>query len=235
LIVGAAPGVGGSVASWVSYENAKKLAKNSELYGTGIPEGVLASECSDNACASGDLIPLFTLAIPGGSMAAVLMGAFLIVGVELGPRFYIDHGTLAYEIIISLFLTTMISLILSIFLVKPSAKIASLPTKVVIPLIFCLGVIGSYGTRTSLFGVYVFFVLGFASYILKCLDIPLPPIVIGFILGPIAEANMQRTLSMFKNNFWLIFTRPVSVILILLIIFTLLFPLIKKRKQLQTG
>jgi len=229
-VIGAIPGVGGSVACWISYDSAKKTSNQSEKFGTGIPEGVVAGETSDNACASGSVIPLITLGIPGGGEAAVLMGALLLVGVQPGPRLMIDHGPLVFEIILSLFITTIMFFILGVFLVKPLSKIAGLSSKLMVPIIFCLAVVGTYGARNSLFGAYLFFIMGCISYILKKIEVPLPPIVIGFILGPIIESNLQRTIAIFDDNMWIILTRPICVVLIILSILSLFVPVYKEIK-----
>ena len=227
-VIGAIPGVGGSVACWISYDSAKKVSAKSEKFGTGIPEGVVAGEASDNACASGSVIPLITLGIPGGGEAAVLMGALLLVGVQPGPRLIVDHGPLVFEIILSLFVTTVMFFVMGIFLVKPLSKIAGLQSKVMVPIIFCLAVVGTYGARNSLFGVYLFYVLGCISYILRKLMVPLPPVVIGFILGPIIESNLQRTIALFGNNLWIILTRPICIALIILSILSLFIPVYRE-------
>jgi len=232
--VGMIPGTGGDLATWVGYNEAKRSSKNSELFGTGIPEGVVASEAANNAVTGGALIPLLTLGIPGSSTTAVLLGGFLVHGLRPGPKFMTEYGDLTFTIIISLFVVNIFMLILGIFFGKMGVYITKIREDFLAPVIITLSVIGSYAINNSVFDVGLMFIFGLLGYVMVKCKFPTAPMVIGLILGPIAETGLQQSL-LISSGSWLIFvTKPVSLTLLVLAIVSLSSAIIKDLRKKKT-
>lgn len=232
--VGMIPGTGGDLATWVGYNEAKRSSKNSELFGTGIPEGVVASEAANNAVTGGALIPLLTLGIPGSSVTAVLLGGFLVHGLRPGPKFMTEYGDLSFTIIISLFVVNIFLLILGIFFGKMGVYITKVREDFLAPVIITLSVIGSYAINNSVFDVGLMFVFGLLGYIMVKCKFPTAPMVLGLVLGPIAETGLQQSL-LISSGSWLIFvTKPVSLTLLILAIISLSSAIIKDLRKKKT-
>lgn len=220
-LVGMIPGTGGDLATWVGYNEAKRSSRNSELFGTGIPEGVVASEAANNAVTGGALIPLLTLGIPGSSTTAVLLGGFLVHGLRPGPKFMTEYGDLSFTIIISLFVINIFMLILGIFFGKMGVYLTKIREDFLAPVIITLSVIGSYAINNSVFDVGLMFIFGLLGYIMVKCKFPTAPMIIGLILGPIAETGLQQSL-LISSGSWLIFvTKPVSLTLLILAVVSL--------------
>lgn len=232
--VGMIPGTGGDLATWVGYNEAKRSSRNPELFGTGIPEGVVASEAANNAVTGGALIPLLTLGIPGSSTTAVLLGGFLVHGLRPGPKFMTEYGDLSFTIIISLFVVNIFMLILGIFFGKMGVYITKIREDYLAPVIITLSVIGSYAINNSVFDVGLMFIFGLVGYIMVKFKFPTAPMVLGLILGPIAETGLQQSLLISSGN-WLIFvTRPVSSILLIFAVISLGSAIVKDLKKSKT-
>jgi len=232
--IGMIPGTGGDLACWVGYNEAKRASKTPELFGTGIPEGVVASEAANNAVTGGALIPLLTLGIPGSSTTAVLLGGFLVHGLRPGPKFMTEYGDLSFTIIISLFVVNIFMLILGIFFGKMGVYITKVREDLLAPVIITLSVIGSYAINNSVFDVGLMFIFGLLGYIMVKCKFPTAPMVLGLILGPIAETGLQQSLLISSGN-WLIFiTKPVSLTLVILAIISLSSAIIKDLRKKKT-
>ena len=232
--IGMIPGTGGDLATWVGYNEAKRSSRNSELFGTGIPEGVVASEAANNAVTGGALIPLLTLGIPGSSTTAVLLGGFLVHGLRPGPKFMTEYGDLSFTIIISLFIVNVFMLILGIFFGKMGVYITKIREDLLAPVIITLSVIGTYAINNSVFDVGLMFIFGLLGYIMVKCKFPTAPMVLGLILGPIAETGLQQSL-LISSGSWLIFvTKPVSLTLVILAVVSLSSAIIKDLRKKKT-
>jgi len=229
--IGMIPGTGGDLATWVGYNEAKRSSRNSELFGTGIPEGVIASEAANNAVTGGSLIPLLTLGIPGSSTTAVLLGGFLVHGLRPGPKFMTEYGDLSFTIIVSLFVVNIFMLFLGIFFGKMGVYITKIREDFLAPVIITLSVIGSYAISNSVFDVGLMFIFGLVGYIMVKCKFPTAPMVLGLILGPIAETGLQQSLLISSGN-WLIFvTKPLSLTLLILATISLSSAIIKDLRK----
>lgn len=233
FFVGLLPGVGATTASMLSYSQAASISKNSKDFGKGAPEGIAAPESANNSAAMGAMVPLLSLGIPGSATTAILLGAFILHGIQPGPLMFQSQGPLVYTIFIGL----LIANIMIIFLSKPFIRIFSnvlrIPYTVVGPLILLFCVAGTFAVRNSLFDVAVMMLFGVIGYLLENAKFPLAPIVLGLVLGPIAEEQFRRAMLMSGNDFSIFLTRPISLTLMLLTILSLLIPLIsyiKKRR-----
>src|SRR5699024_3642095 len=238
FFVGVLPGIGATTAAMLSYSQAASTSKKSKDFGKGVPEGIAAPESANNSAAMGAMVPLLSLGIPGSATTAILLGAFILHGIQPGPLMFQSQGPLVYTIFIGL----LIANIMIIFLSKPFIKIFSnvlrVPYSVVGPLILLFCVVGTFAVRNSLFDVAVMLAFGIFGYILDDAKFPLAPVVLGLVLGPIVEEQFRRAMLMSGNDFSIFFTRPISLILMVLTILSLLIPLIsyiKKKRTSNTG
>ncbi|MBN2322969.1 MAG: tripartite tricarboxylate transporter permease [Spirochaetes bacterium] len=231
-IVGIIPGAGGNIASMVSYNEAVRASKYPDKYGRGIIEGVAAAETANNAEVSGSLIPLLTLGIPGAPPAAVLLGALLLHGMRPGPELFTYHGSVTYTFIVSLIFANLLMLPMGIFSGKMISKIiTTIPIAFLAPFVVFLSVIGSYAINNNMFDVYVMIFFGLVGYIGRKAGFDAGPIVLGIILGKICEQGLVQSILMGKaagSLFEVFFTRPISLILILLTIVSAAWPYIRK-------
>jgi len=222
-IIGAIPGVGEDIAAWVSYDVAKRRAKpeEKEKFGKGSIEGLIASETGNNACVPGAIIPVLTLAIPGSAPAAVLLGAMLIHGVRPGPLIMIESPSFIYQVIAMVFYATIAMFILGLTMVRPMVKILQVPRQKLMPIVFILCVVGSFALQSRLFDVGVMMFFGIIGFILREMEYPMAPLVLGIILGDMLDKNLRRSLILSDGNIAPFFTRPICLglcILTLLIV-----------------
>lgn len=219
--VGMLPGAGGSIASFMAYNEAKRSSKHPELFGTGISEGIAAAESANNAMAGGALIPMLTLGVPGDSVAAIMMGGLLVHGLIPGAQLFTQHADITYTFILALYLANVMMLLFGIYCAPYFTIVTRTPKHILSVCVMLLTVIGAYALRGNVFDVYVMVAFGFIGYILKSYGFPIVPIVLGIILGPIAEKGINGTLAIAHGENVLLFmlSRPISLILI---IFTLL-------------
>lgn len=230
-VVGILPGAGATIAAFLSYNTAKMRSKHPEKFGTGIPDGIAASESANNAVVGGSLVPLLTLGIPGNSVAAALLGGLMIQGLIPGPELFKNYGDITYAFILSLFIANIFMLILGLFGAPYFSRIITLSNAILIPSIIILSVIGSYAIRNNLFDVWLMFLFGIIGYFLDKLGFSLGAIVLGLILGPIAESGLGRAMILFNYNPLMFFTRPISLIIIFLIIAFIIPPLLRTRRR----
>lgn len=236
--IGVVPGAGGNIAALVSYNEAMRWSKNPEKFGKGCIEGVVAPETANNAEVSGSLIPLLTLGIPGAPPAAVLLGALLIQGIRPGPELYTVHGEITYTFIISLFFSNFFMFLSAVFGARLFAKVMLVPRHLLAPVIVVLSVIGSYAIRNNMMDVAIMLGCGFAGYVGGKLGFHPAPIVLGLILGKIAEIGLVEamTIGAAKGGWFVYFiTRPLSAVLIVLVVFSAAWPIIRSRKKKATG
>lgn len=195
-IVGMLPGAGATISAFISYNFAKQSSRDSDTFGKGNPKGVAASESANNGCVGGSLIPLLTLGIPGNSVAAALMGGLLIQGLIPGPELFSKYGAMTYGFILSLFIANIIFLVLGIYLAPYFAKVTMTPNALLIPGIAILSVIGSYAINNNMFDVWLMIGFGAVGYFLEKGGFSTGALVLGLILGPIAELGFGQSLIM---------------------------------------
>jgi putative tricarboxylic transport membrane protein len=188
-IVGLIPGVGGQIAGLVAYDQAKKFSPEAHKFGTGHPEGVIAAESANNAMVGPSLVPLLTLSIPGSPTAAVLLGGLLIHGIFPGTDLFDNHPDVAWTFINSMLVGQILMCIFGLYVAGLAARIAQVPQSVTAAVVLGLAVFGSYSVQSSMGDVYVMATLGVMMYFLERYGFSAAPLVLGLILGPIAEAN----------------------------------------------
>ena len=221
-VIGAIPGVGEDIGAWVSYDFAKKASKQPEEYGKGSIEGLLAAETGNNAAVAGAIIPVLSLSIPGSAPAAVLLGAMIIHGIRPGPLLMIEHPDFVIQVVAMFFLATCAMFILGLALIRVFIKILIIPRQRLMPVIFSLCVIGAYALSSRIFDIWVMAIFGLIGYAMKEMDYPVAPAVLGIILGDLLDKNLRRSLILTKGDIIPLFIRPISFILVLLIVFTIL-------------
>lgn len=238
-IVGIMPGAGGSIANLIAYNEAKRASKHPEKFGTGIIDGVIAPETANNATVGGGLIPLLTLGIPGTPTAAVIYGALLIHGLRPGMELFTVHADITYGFIFSLLIATLMMLVVGLAVGTGLNELLSrLPVRILVPSIVFLSIIGSYAIRNNMADVFIMLAFGAVGYIIKQLEIDSGAVVLGLILGPLAEEGFVQSLLMSKAlpvPWTIFFTRPLSILLIALSALSLFWPLISKLKAQRPG
>lgn len=230
-IVGILPGAGADIASFVGYSEAKRNSKNPEAFGTGILEGVAASEAANNAVVGGSLVPLLTLGVPGNAASAVLLGGLLIHGLNPGPMLFSNHPDIVYGFMASLMFTNVAIIILGAAGLRIFPHVLKLPKKLLIPIIVILSVTGSYSVSNSYTAVLIMLLFGVLGFVLERFRFPLAPVVLGIILGPMAEDALSQSLLMSRGNYGIFFTRPLSAVLLLLAGISVLYSVLNMYKK----
>jgi putative tricarboxylic transport membrane protein len=231
VYVGILPGVGEDMAAWSSYAAARRASKEKEKYGKGSIEGLIAAETGDNASIPGGIIPALALAIPGSAPSAVLMAAMIIHGVQPGPMLMVNNPQFVYDVVAMTLLATLGMLFFGLFLVKPLLAIVRIPRSIIMPVIFVLCTVGSYAIASRLFDVYLMLVVGVIAFLLRRRGYPIPPFVLGLVLGDILDKSLRRGLTLSDGDFTPFLTRPICALLAGVTIFTMLMyvPAINRR------
>jgi putative tricarboxylic transport membrane protein len=218
--LGVVPGVGEDIAAWVSYDLAKRNAKKEEAeqFGKGSVEGLLAAETGNSASIPGALIPLLSLAVPGSAAGAVLLGAMLIHGIQPGPLIMIRNPEYIYEVTVMTLLATVAMFILGLSMVKTLVKVLTVPRQKLMPIVFVLCVVGAFALSSRIYDVRVMLVFGLLGFILRQMEYPMAPLVLGIILGDIVDKNLRRALLISDGNLEPFFTRPISLVMFLAIV-----------------
>ncbi len=229
--VGLLPGTGSILASFMSYEAAKKSSKHPEEFGKGTPEGCLASEAGNNAVPAGAMIPLLTLGIPGDALSAVLLGVFTINGIYPGPLLLVKEPVLINTLYFSMFLINIVAFLMLALWLRPFAMIVKVPSSLLAVNIMVISVIGIYAVNTRLFDAWVALAMGVLGYILLRLRWPVVNLVMGVVLGEILENRLRESLSQGDGNPLIFLQRPVSLGLIILTALIVVVPLIRDRRR----
>ena len=220
--IGSVPGIGEDIAAWVSYGAAKNTSKHPERFGKGEYTAVLSTETANNACVGGAMIPLLNLGIPGSPPAAMLLGALMLHGVTPGPMITFEHPNFIIEVAAILLLASMTMWVVGMLLAKQVVKVLRIPPPLFMPIVGVLCIIGSYSLGINVWNLYLMLPVGIVSYFLTEMGYPIAPLVIGVILGPMADENLRRALMVSQGSFMPIFQRPVSLILFLIIVWTVI-------------
>ena len=209
LIIGILPAIGGSASSVMAYDQAKKFSKTPERFGKGHPEGIIASEASNNANVSGSLMTIMAFGIPGDAVTAVMLGAMTIHGIQSGPLFISQNPGLSYGIYAAYILAHPLMLVICWAFMPLMIRITSVRLAVLAPVVLVLCVIGAYALNNTMGSVYVLLLFGVFGYVLVKAGFPLAPLILGLILGDQIELNLIRAI-MTDSNPWLFLTRPIS-------------------------
>jgi putative tricarboxylic transport membrane protein len=205
------------------------VSNQPQKFGQGAIEGVAAPESANNAAASTSFIPLMTLGIPPNVVLAVLFGAFLIHGVTPGPMMMTQHPEIFWGVIASMYLGNVILLILNLPLIPLWVQVLRIPDKILYPLIVLFCLVGAYSINNSVFDIGVMLMFGIIGYLLKKFDYEAAPMVLGFVLGPMFEVNLRRSLLMSQGSFSIFIERPIAVVALIICLMLILAPLVKNK------
>lgn len=233
VLVGAMPAAGATVASIISYTYTKRFSRHPESFGKGEPKGLIAAESANNASEGGALATMLVLGIPGGQATAILIGAFMLQGLIPGPRIFYTHMHVVYGLIVGEFIEEILLLVVGFVVAYYLAKVIEIPTRILIPLVVMFCTVGSFVLRNTMFDVYLMFIFGMLGWVMRKHGYPVIAIVLGIILGPIADAELIHTYQLFAGDFTVIFVRPISLALVVLTILALILPQLVRRLRLR--
>ena len=217
-LVGIIPGTGASEASWFSYNTAKNMSKHPEEFGHGSVEGIAAAESANNAVTGATLIPLLTLGIPGDGTVAIMLSALMINGLNPGLSLFTSDGDIMYAIMLGLILVNLFMLLQGKFLTKLFAKVVSIPQEILTPIIVIFCFAGAYSVNKNYFDVSVALVFAVIAWVLRKLDMPAVPILLGMVLGNMTETNFRRALLISNGNPSIFFSSVYCIIFLVLIV-----------------
>ncbi len=233
VFVGILPGVGEDMAAWSSYAAARRASREKEKFGKGSIEGLMAAETADNAAIPGAIIPALALGIPGSAPSAVLMAAMIIHGVQPGPMLMVNQPNFVYEIVAITLIATLGILFFGLFLVRPMLLVLRVPRAIIMPVIFVLCVVGSFAIASRMFDVYLMLAVGVIAFLLRRSGYPIAPFILGLVLGDILDKSLRRGLMLSDGDFTPFFTRPISALLAVITLITLLMYVPAVRRGLQ--
>lgn len=221
VVLGAIPGIGGAPAAFLSYSEAKRTSKNGDNFGKGEIEGVAASESGNNGCCGATMIPLLALGVPGDVITAVILGAFMIHGLTPGPLLFQDHISIVYAIFMGTMLSSLGMFIMGKISIRAFSRIAEIPKRVLFPIVLVLCFYGCYAINSNMFDVLLMILMGFLGFFMLQVKLPVAPFLIAFILGPMFEDNMRRSLLLSKGTLAIFLRSPICWFFIILTLLSL--------------
>ena len=232
ILIGVLPAIGGSAATVMAYDQAKKFSRHPERFGKGNPEGIIASEASCNANVGGSLVTIMAFGIPGDAVTAVMLGAMTIHGIQSGPLFITQHPDIAYGIYAAYLLAHPLMVLICLLGTRLFMRVVTVDKAILIPIVMVLCVIGAYALNNIMDDVYVLLLFGVIGYALVKFRFPLAPLILGLILGDQIEINLVRAL-MTDDDLWLFLTRPISGAMLGLSVASVLIALWQHRRSQQ--
>lgn len=231
VIIGATPGTGGGLAGFISYNQVKQTSKHPETFGKGEIEGIAASESANNGACGATMIPMLTLGVPGDGATAILMGAFMIHGMVPGPMLFKEQGNILYAIMLGLIIVNICLWLVGNVFTRFYAHITRVPFELLACIVLTFCTAGAYSTNNSIYDVYYIFIFGILAYYLRRLDFQLVPILLGIVLGPLAEMNFRRALILSDGSLSIFVTRPISLAFIIIALGSIIVFSIKNLKK----
>ncbi len=228
FVIGVLPGAGSTIASFISYGIEKAVSKRRDQFGTGVIEGVAAPEGANNSETGGALVPLLTLGIPGSGTTAILLAALVLWGFKPGPLLIQEHPDLFWGLVASMYIGNVMLLVLNLPLVPLFAQILRMPVYVLYPLIFGISIVGVYTVSSSLFDLSMLMAFGLLGYLMRKLDYPAAPLVLGLVLGDAMERALRQSLMMSQGDLGILVSRPISAVMLALAVLVLMIPLFGK-------
>ena len=228
FIVGVLPGAGSSIASFISYGVEKAVSRHPEKFGTGVPEGVAAPEGANNADSGGAMVPLLTLGIPGGGSTAILLSALVVWGVKPGPLMMTESPEIFWGLIASLYLGSVMLLVMNLPMVPLFAQILRIPVYVLFPMIFGLALVGAFGVSDNPVNLMLLAGFGLLGYAMVLFGFPPAPLILGFVLGDAMERAVRQSLTMSMGDPTILVERPLSAVMLALALLVLLSPMLSR-------
>ncbi len=227
VVVGLVPGAGATVSSFVAYGLERQYGKNGAALGTGAPEGIIAAKSAATASVGGALVPLLTMGIPGSGATAIILAAFLLHGIQPGPQVFASSSALIYTVFASVFISVIGMCILGYFAIKPLTKVLDAPEAVVSAFVVMFCFVGAFAARNNMSDLYVIAAFGLIGFLFERFKFPIAPLVLGTILGPLAEDNFMTTMVSFSNDWTIFFTRPISLTILVIAAIGVFYPAIR--------
>jgi putative tricarboxylic transport membrane protein len=231
IFVGLVPGAGATVASFLSYGIESQYGKRKKLLGTGIPEGIIAPQTAATSSVGGAIIPLVTMGIPGSGATAIILGAFLLHGLQPGPQVFQTSSHIVYAMFASVFVGIVVMCVIGYFATKTMVRVLELPEVIVSAYVVMCCILGAFAARNNITDVWLLVVFGVLGYLFERFKFPITPLVLGVILGPLAESAFMTTMISYSNDWTIFFTRPISGPLMAVAIITLLYPLFRHMRR----
>ncbi|WP_245304103.1 tripartite tricarboxylate transporter permease, partial [Hoeflea olei] len=231
VVIGIMPGAGGNLAGILGYAEERRAAKDSSLFGKGDPRGIAASECANNADNASSLIPTLALGVPGNSVAALMMGAMLIQGLNPGPALFAQHADVVYGFMWQMLITAFLMFGLGLVGAKLFVNMLRIPAALLAPMILIICSLGTYASTNAMADVWLMLGFGVVGYVLSRSGYPIAPIVLGAILGPMAESSFRQALLIARGDPLSFVSSPISIILVILIAIILALPLWRGRAK----
>ena len=234
-LVGIVPGVGSSVAGFIAYDAAKRSSRSPEQFGKGSPEGVIACETSNSAVTGGSLVPLMTLGIPGNPVTAVMLGGLMIHGLRPGAELFTTNAEVSFGFILSLVISNLLLVPIGLVFARYCAKVIQVPATILAPVILLLSMIGTYSIRGSVDDVFVMLALGAIGFACKIFAAPRAPLVLGLVLGTLAESELERSLALAQGDVgafaWQLVSRPISLVIVCLCVIAVYQGIVQHRRH----
>lgn len=227
LIIGILPGIGSGSSNVLGYMVSKKRSKVGHLYGTGVIDGIVASEAGGGGSIGGDMIPMLCLGIPGDAVTAMVLGGLMLHGLQPGPLLFVNNANVVNSIFVSMILGAIATLGLCYLGIKLFVKILKIPEHLLYPIIFVLCCLGAFGSNNRVFDISVMLGFGLIGYFMNKFDIPTTPIILGFMLGTMFETNLRRGLMRSRGDFFAFFSSPIAAVLMGIAILSIVYPFIK--------
>lgn len=227
FIVGVLPGMGGTIATLLAYSTEKQISKHPEKFGKGEMVGVAAPEAANNASSVGAMIPLLTMGIPGSGTTAVMLGALMMLGIQPGPTLFTQHPEIPWGVIASMIIGNLLLLAINLPLVRPLVQLLKIPQRILMPMIMGLAFMGTYLMNYSASDFFLLIFFGIGGLLMSKLEIPIPPMVLALILGGMLEQSFRQALTIGNGTPVLFFTKPISIVLLVLAALSLVYTLVK--------
>ena len=227
---GVLPGIGATLAAFMSYNEAVRWSKHPERFGKGEPEGVVAPETANNAATGAAMIPLLALGLPGGALTAMMIGVFNLHDMDVGPLIMIEARDLVWVLFASMFWASVAILLVGVVEAKGIVNLLRIPFPILAPTILVFATIGAFALRGNILDVYTMFIAGIAGFLMRRGDYSIPALVMGVILGQIGEDTFSRSMVLLDYNVFAFFTKPISGVLIAAGIITIVMNIIRHRE-----
>lgn len=229
--IGILPGIGGGTSNLVAYGVAKSSSKHPEKFGTGIPDGIIASETSNNASIGGALVPLLTIGIPGDTVTAILLGALVIQGLTPGPLLFSTNGAFVYALFAAVLVCNVLMIVMEYFGMTAIVKILKVPRYILLPVVMAICMVGVYSSNNQIFDLWTMLIFGAVGFIMTLFGFPTAPVILGFIIGPYMEQYMLRAVMLGRGSLVGIFTRPIAMFFLIAAVLFVVFITYKQFKS----
>jgi len=231
VLVGIVPGAGATIASFIAYGAEGQYGERRAQLGTGIPEGIVAPQTAATASVGGAMIPLMTLGIPGSGATAIILGAFLLHGMQPGPEVFLNSTDIVYAVFASVYVGIIGMCLIGYFFIKALVRVLDAPEAVVSVFVVMFCFVGALAARNNINDLWVIVAFGVLGWLFEKFNFPIAPLVLGSILGPLAETNFMTTMIGYQNDWTVFFTRPVSAVVLILAAITLVYPIVRDLRQ----